>query len=94
MPMFFGVILGALMTIGAAFAYDSATNRAPNGLTASSANAPLVNWDVVRVNWNGIKADLHDDAVYVERGWKRLAFNAASAGGIHGFDRAGEVAPP
>ena len=71
--MFFGIILGALMTIGAAFAYDSATNRAPNGLTASSANAPLVNWDVVLDDWNGIKADLHGVAADVERGWKRLA---------------------
>ena len=73
MPVFFGIILGAAMTIGAAFAYDSATNRAPNGLTASSANAPLVNWDVVRDDWNGIKTDLRDVAVNVKRGWKRLA---------------------
>ena len=73
MPVLFGMILGALMTIGAAFAYDSSTNRAPNGLTASSANAPLVNWDVVRDDWNGIKADLYGVAADVERGWKRLA---------------------
>ena len=29
MPLLAGIILGALLTIGAAFAYDSTTGRAP-----------------------------------------------------------------
>ncbi len=73
MQMFVGMILGALLTIVSAFAYDSSTGRAPNGMTSSSANAPMVNWDVVGHNWDGVKIELRNAADEVERGWKRLA---------------------
>jgi hypothetical protein len=52
-----GIILGVLITVGAAFVYDSSTGRVANGLTVASAEgrAPTVNWDVVSHNWDGMK---------------------------------------
>ena len=46
MQILLGMILGALITVGAAFVYDSSTGRAANGLTVASAegHAPMVNW--------------------------------------------------
>ena len=54
--------------------YDSFTGRATNGLTVASAegHAPMVNWDVVSHNWDGMKQQLRDAAVDVEKGWKRI----------------------
>jgi hypothetical protein len=72
MQLLFGMIVGALLTIVLAFAYDSSTGRASNGMTSSSANAPMVNWDVVSHNWDGVKTELRNAAAEVERGWKRI----------------------
>jgi hypothetical protein len=74
MQILLGMILGVLITIGAAFVYDSSTGRATHGLTMASAdgNAPMVNWDVVGRNWDGVKQRMHDAAVDAEKGWKRI----------------------
>ena len=50
MQILLGMILGVLITVGAAFVYDSSTGRAANGLTVASAegHAPMVNWEDVR----------------------------------------------
>ena len=72
MQILLGMILGVLITIGAAFVYDNSTGRAANGLTVASAegHAPMVNWDVVSHDWDGMKQQLRDVAVDIERGWK------------------------
>ena len=72
--MLLGMILGVLLTVGAAFVYDSSTGRAANGLTVASADghASVVNWDVVSHDWVGMKQRLREVAVDVERGWKRI----------------------
>jgi hypothetical protein len=69
------MILCVLLTIGAAFVCDSGTGRAANGLTVASAegHAPMVNWDVVSHDWDGLKQRLREVAVDIERGWKRIA---------------------
>ena len=74
MQMLLGIILGVLIAIGAAFVYDSSTGRAANGLTVASAegHAPMVNWDVVSHNWDGMKQQLRDVAIGIEKGWKRV----------------------
>jgi hypothetical protein len=74
MQMLAGMIMGALLTVVAAFVYDSGTGRASNGLTVASAegHAPLVNWDVAGHDWDGMKQQLRELAVDVERGWKRI----------------------
>jgi hypothetical protein len=72
MRVLLGIVLGVLITVGAALLYDSSTGRIPNGLRSTEENAPIVNWDVVSRDWDGVKQRLHDAAVDVERGWKRI----------------------
>jgi hypothetical protein len=48
MRLLFGIMLGALLTVASAYIYDS--SHAPGG-AAPSAQRPLVNWDVVNVEW-------------------------------------------
>lgn len=69
-----GFFLGIVLTIAAAFVYDSGTGRAPNGLAPSFAggNAPIVNWDVVRNDWRGWELQLRDAGLQIQRGWRRL----------------------
>ncbi|MGB6542872.1 MAG: hypothetical protein WBF03_18605 [Xanthobacteraceae bacterium] len=75
MPVLLGVILGVFLTIAGAFAYDSSTGRAANGLPAASAGGhpPMVNWDVVSDNWHGLQTNLRNAGADIQRGWKRLA---------------------
>lgn len=75
MPMLLGVILGVFLTIAGAFAYDSMTGRAPNGLAPSAAGGhpPMVNWNVVGDNWHGLRTSLREMGADIERGWKRIA---------------------
>ena len=74
MQIFVRMILGVLITVGAAFVYDSRTVRAANGLTVASAegHAPMVNWDVVSHDWDGMKQRLREVAADIEKGWKRI----------------------
>ena len=74
MQILLGMILGVLITVGVAFVYDSSTGRAANGLTVASAegHAPTVNWDVESHDWDGMKQELRDVAVDIEKGWKRI----------------------
>jgi hypothetical protein len=50
MRLLLGIILGAFLTVGGAYIYDS-----HNALEAASAPAsvqrPLVNWDTVNTKW-------------------------------------------
>ena len=73
MRLLLGIILGALLTIAGAYAYDSSTGRAANGLTptAASGQAPMVNWDVVSANWDLFKSDVRERADNLERSLKR-----------------------
>lgn len=69
MRLLFGIVLGAILTVGGAYLYDS--HRATSaGTTGTQANLekPLVNWDEVarswdlltaraRAEWNKLRAD-------------------------------------
>ena len=50
MRVLFGIILGAFLTVGGAYLYDShnALNAASGPATAQQ---PLVNWETVNVKW-------------------------------------------
>jgi hypothetical protein len=74
MGVWLGIILGVVLTIAGAFAYDTMTGRAPNGLapSAASGQAPMVNWDVVSENWHGLQANLQVMETEIEKGWKKL----------------------
>jgi hypothetical protein len=64
--MFLGIILGIILTIGAAYVYDSVRHTSGAGV---SAERPVVNWDVV----NHIVRTLLSSA---QAGWARLTGHA------------------
>ena len=49
MRVLLGIILGAAITVGAAYLYDSHNAMAANG--PPGIQRPLVNWDVVSQKW-------------------------------------------
>jgi len=51
MRVLIGIILGAIITIGGAYLYDS-HNALASSSAASTAQRPMVNWDVVSTKWN------------------------------------------
>ena len=63
MRTFLGMILGALLTVVAAYGYDEFHTR--NDIAAR----PMVNWDVVRDNWHGVQANLRDISNRVHDEW-------------------------
>jgi hypothetical protein len=61
MPVFLGMILGALMLVAGVYMYDSMqTSTVANGQVAQ-ANRTIVNWDVAASDWNTLKRRAHDD---------------------------------
>jgi len=60
MRVFLGMILGALLTVSAAWIYDS--GRADQ----AGLQRPMVNWDVVSENWQTAKTR-------VQREWTQLS---------------------
>jgi hypothetical protein len=71
-PILLGFILGVAVTITGAFAFDSATGRAANGLTAAS-QAPMVNWAVVDGEWQSFRENIRTTADNIERSLKQHA---------------------
>jgi hypothetical protein len=67
MRTFLGLVLGALLTVTGAYAYDSYTLR------DDPAARPMVNWDVVRANWSGVEAGLRDMGNRVHDQWVKLS---------------------
>ena len=51
MRVLIGIIVGAVLTIGGAYLYDSHTT-AGAATSSASAQRPMVNWDVVSTRWN------------------------------------------
>ena len=66
MRMFFGIIVGIILTIGAAFVSDRIRNTSGG---EGTFDRPVVNWDVVN---HGIKAL----PSAVQGGWARLTGHA------------------
>ena len=50
MRLLLGLILGAVLTVGGTYVYDSHNAVAAENGTAA-VQRPLVNWDVVSVRW-------------------------------------------
>jgi hypothetical protein len=71
-PILFGFILGMALTIAGAYAYDSSTGRAANGLSATSAagQAPMVNWDIVSGDWQNFQTGVRNTAADLEQKFK------------------------
>ena len=61
MPVFLGMILGALVLVAGVYMYDSMqTSTVANGQVAQ-ANRTIVNWDVAASDWHALKQRAHDD---------------------------------
>jgi hypothetical protein len=75
MPVLLGTILGILLTIAGAYAYDTMSGRAVNGLppSAASGQPPMVNWDVVSEDWHDLQANMRDMGAQLEKGWKKIS---------------------
>jgi hypothetical protein len=71
--MLLGLILGVILTIAGAYAYDSHTGRAANGLSATAAEgqAPMVNWGVVNDDWQNLQTNMRNKAENLERRLKQ-----------------------
>ena len=67
MRVFLGMILGALLTVAAAYSYDTASGRSDVGAR------PMVNWDVVSQNWRDLRANLRDMGNRVHDEWVKRA---------------------
>ena len=59
MRLILGIILGGALTIGTAYVADSRGSRSPK-------SRPMVNWDVVAKNVDGLTE-------VVRNGWKKIA---------------------
>lgn len=64
MRLLLGIILGAALTVGGAYLYDS--HHAAAVSAPASAQQPLVNWDVVATKWGQLTARARAE-------WKRIA---------------------
>jgi hypothetical protein len=69
LPVLFGFIIGVAVTIVGAYAYDSSSGRAANGLSAAS-QAPMVNWDVVSNDWQDFKTNVRTTTEDIEQKFK------------------------
>ncbi len=58
MRLIFGIILGAALTVGGAYIYDTAS-KGPDA-------RPMVNWDVVAKNFDSVTTRARE-------GWKKIA---------------------
>lgn len=75
MRLLLGMILGALLTIGGAYIYDSGHGNTAAGDTTTgsatintTASRPMVNWDVVSVKW-------HELTEGARHQWNRVTAN-------------------
>jgi hypothetical protein len=74
MKIVFGMFLGVLLTVAVAFAYDSVSGRAANGLARAAVDGrlPVVNWDVVSEELHRLELNLQALGEDVQRGWRKL----------------------
>lgn len=55
MRVLFGMILGALLTVGVVFAHDNWSSNTVSTSAPSLADGRMVNWDVVGANWRVVR---------------------------------------
>lgn len=65
MQTIFGFILGAALTIGAAYVHDTSIKAPSATASATATERQMVNWDVVETNWRDFKASMPE-------GWRKL----------------------
>lgn len=61
MRLLFGIVVGAALTVGAAYIYDMrVTSAETTGSATTMAHRPMVNWDVVGQNWTTVQRRARD----------------------------------
>lgn len=72
MRVIFGMIIGAMLTVAAAFFHDSlVTSSVATGASASDEQA-FVNWNVVNSNLRVLEADLRVIKTRARESWTKL----------------------
>jgi hypothetical protein len=70
MPVLLGFILGVFVTVFGAYMYDAGTGNAANGMSVSN-QAPMVNWSVVKSDWQIFEDHVRATADNLERSIKQ-----------------------
>ena len=65
MRLLFGIIVGAFLTVGAAYLYDT-MSPGRSSVSGTTSQRTMVNWDVVGDHWRVIKDRARD-------GWTKLS---------------------
>jgi len=58
MRVLFGMIIGAMVTVGGAFIYDNVAGGSSADGAATARR--MVNWDVVEQNWRTVRERAHE----------------------------------
>ena len=66
MRILLGMVLGAVLTVGGAYLYDSHHAALAMNAPASAQQRPLVNWDVVAATWSHLAGRARAE-------WSRIA---------------------
>jgi|UniRef100_Q07TI7 hypothetical protein len=61
-----GIFIGALLTVGGVYLYDSMTTSTVAGGEVAASNRTIVNWDVASSEWQSIKTR-------AEKNWDKLS---------------------
>jgi len=61
MRAFLGMILGAMLTVLGAYAYDSLSTGPSLSGTPAVEQKTMVNWDVVGKNWQSLKSRVQNE---------------------------------
>lgn len=64
MRLFLGIILGALLTVAAAYIHDTT-------MGSSASAQPLVNWDVASRDWQGVQASVREMSDRIHDQWAK-----------------------
>ena len=72
MRVFFGMILGCVLTIGAVYIHDMRATSTVASTTTGIETRQIVNWDVAQANWNKMTANAQD-------AWTKLRENVRRA---------------
>lgn len=65
MRVLLGIILGAVLTVGTAYLYDS-SQAAVAAINPAQAGRQLVNWDLVASKWDYLSTRARDE-------WQKIA---------------------
>lgn len=72
MRVFFGMIIGALLTVAAAYFHDS-MGKPAEARTAASEQQMIVNWNVAQARWQDFKSGWTAVKSRAREGWVTIS---------------------